>query len=110
MTAALSIRAAGEVDLPAILAIYNDAVENTTAIWNETLSDLEGRRTWWRERVARGFPVLVADVGGEVGGYASYGDFRPFQGYRFTVENSVYVSRPLRGNGIAAALMMSLIE
>lgn len=110
MTPAPSIRTAGEADLPAILAIYNDAVEKTTAIWNETLSDLEGRRTWWRERTARGFPVLVAKAGSEVAGYASYGDFRPFQGYRFTVENSVYVREDLRGKGVAAALMAALIE
>ena len=110
MTPAPSIRTAGEADLPAILAIYNDAVEKTTAIWNETLSDLEGRRTWWRERTSRGFPVLVAKAGGEVAGYASYGDFRPFQGYRFTVENSVYVREDLRGKGVAAALMAALIE
>lgn len=104
------IRAAGEADLPAILAIYNDAVEHTTAIWNETKSDLEGRRTWWLEKTARGFPLLVAEAGGTVAGYATYGDFRPFQGYRFTVENSVYVRKDLRGNGIAAALMAALIE
>lgn len=109
MTPAPSIRTASEADLPAILAIYNDAVENTTAIWNETLSDPEGRRTWWRERTARGFPVLVAEASGEVAGYASYGDFRAFQGYRFTVENSVYVRNDLRGKGIAAALMGALI-
>jgi phosphinothricin acetyltransferase len=109
MTAVASIRAARQTDLPAILAIYNDAVANTTAIWNETLSDLDGRRSWWRERTARGFPVLVAEAGGEVAGYASYGDFRPFQGYRFTVENSVYVRKELRGKGIAAALMDALL-
>ncbi len=109
MTAVVSIRAARETDLPAILAIYNDAVANTNAIWNETLSDLDGRRSWWRERTARGFPVLVAVAGGEVAGYASYGDFRPFQGYRFTVENSVYVRKELRGKGIAAALMDALL-
>jgi L-amino acid N-acyltransferase YncA len=110
MTQTHAIRAAGEADLPAILAIYNDAVENTTAIWNETVSDLEGRRSWWRERTARGFPVLVAEMGGAVAGYASYGDFRPFQGYRYTVENSVYVRKDQRGKGIAAALMKALVR
>lgn len=110
MTPAPSIRASGEADLPAILAIYNDAVENTTAIWNETISDLEGRRTWWRERTARGFPILVAEAGGEVVGYGTYGDFRVYQGYRFTVENSVYVRKEMRRKGIAAALLAALID
>ncbi|MFN4354251.1 N-acetyltransferase family protein [Parvibaculum sp.] len=110
MTPAPSIRASGEADLPDILAIYNDAVENTTAIWNETISDLEGRRTWWRERTARGFPILIAEAGGEVVGYGTYGDFRVYQGYRFTVENSVYVRKEMRRKGIAAALLAALID
>lgn len=106
----LSIRPAGEADLPAILAIYNDAVANTTAIWNETPSDLEGRRNWWRERAGAGFPVLVGETGGEVAGYATYGPFRPHEGYRHTVENSVYVREESRGKGVAAALMAALID
>jgi len=108
--ASLNVRAATETDLPGILAIYNDAVANTTAIWNETESTLEGRRNWMVERTGRGFPVLVADDNGEVAGYATFGDFRPFQGYRFTIENSIYVRKDLRGHGIAVALMKPLIE
>jgi hypothetical protein len=69
-----SIHDAGEADLPGILAIYNDAVAYTTAIWNETLVDLANRRAWLTERTAAGFPVLVArDAAGGVLGYASYG-------------------------------------
>ena len=106
----LSIRPAAEADLPGILAIYNDAVTNTTSIWNETLSDLEGRKTWWRERTERGFPVLVATMDNDIAGYATFGPFRPHEGYRLTAENSVYVRDRLRGQGIASALMPPLIE
>ncbi|MDO8837930.1 MAG: N-acetyltransferase family protein [Parvibaculum sp.] len=110
-TAGVVVRPATEVDLPGILAIYNDAIANTTAIWNETPVDLENRRSWLRERQARGFPVLAAiNESGAVAGYATFGDFRPFQGYRFTVENSVYVRSDLRGLGIAGMLMPPLIE
>lgn len=107
--ASVDVRAATETDLAGILAIYNDAVANTTAIWNETASDLEGRRAWLGERTGRGFPVLVAEKKGEVAGYATFGDFRPHEGYRFTVENSVYVRSDLRGRGIASLLMAPLI-
>ncbi|HUG60421.1 MAG TPA: GNAT family N-acetyltransferase, partial [Methylomirabilota bacterium] len=62
MTAPLDIvvRDAAPGDLPAILAIYNDAVRTTAAIWNDTPADLAGRRAWFDERRAAGFPVLVA--------------------------------------------------
>ncbi|MEQ8283718.1 MAG: N-acetyltransferase family protein [Parvibaculum sp.] len=106
----VAVRAATDADLPGILAIYNDAVANTTAIWNETESTLEGRRSWMAERTGRGFPVLVADENGEVAGYATFGDFRPHEGYRFTVENSIYVRADRRGRGIAKALMPPLIK
>ena len=67
----LLIRHATEADLPALLAIYNDAVENTLAIWNETLVDLENRREWLKARNRDGFPVLVAERDGAVLGYAA---------------------------------------
>ena len=79
------IRDAVEADLPAILEIYNDAVMNSTAIWNEIVVDLDNRKTWLAARRAKGFPVLVAERDGVVLGYASYGDWRAFDGYRHTV-------------------------
>lgn len=104
------IRDATDADLPAILEIYNDAVAHTTAIWNDNLVDLANRRDWFAARQARGFPVLVADVDGRVAGYASYGDWRAFEGFRHTVEHSVYVRRDLRGGGIGRTLMRRLVE
>ena len=102
---------ASEADLPGILAIYNDAVESTTAIWNESLVDLANRRAWLAERTAAGFPVLVArDAAGKVLGYASYGTWRTIEGFRHTVEHSVYVRTDQRGLGLGPALMQALIE
>lgn len=105
-----SILDADEANLPGILAIYNDAVQNTTAIWNETLVDLANRRAWLLERQAQGFPVLAALDAGEVLGYASYGTWRNFEGFRHTVEHSVYVRRDQRGQGLGLRLMQALIE
>ena len=105
-----AIRSATEADLPAILAIYNHAVAHSTAIWNETPSDLESRCAWMRERLGRGFPILVADDAVQVVGYASFGDFRPFEGYRITCEHSVYVAEGARRRGIGTALVAALIE
>ena len=104
------VRDATPADLVAILAIYNDAVANTTAIWNEVLSDLDGRRAWFEERTGRGFPVLVAVVDGAVAGYATYGPFRPHDGYRHTVEHSIYVDAAVRGRGIGRAMLAALLD
>jgi len=105
-----SIVDANEADLPGILAIYNDAVLNTTAIWNETLVDLANRRAWLLERQALGFPVLVAQQAGEVLGYATYGPWRPHDGYKYSAEHSVYVRRDQRGRGLGLHLLQALIE
>jgi L-amino acid N-acyltransferase YncA len=99
---------AAEEHLPGILAIYNHAVAHTTAIWNDVLVDLENRRAWWRGRVDAGWPVLVAVEGDDVLGYASYGPFRNFDGYRRTVEHSVYVAEAARRRRIATMLLDAL--
>jgi phosphinothricin acetyltransferase len=103
------IRDATPADAEAIAAIYNDAVVNTTAIWNEIAVDAANRVDWMAARMAGGFPVLVAEVEGRVAGYASYGPWRAFDGYRLTVEHSVYVAGAFRGRGLARALMQALI-
>ncbi|MBC7148263.1 MAG: N-acetyltransferase [Rhizobium sp.] len=110
MTETIAIRDAGEADLEAIRDIYNHAVEHTTAIWNEVLIDVDNRRAWLELRRAKGFPVLVAERAGKVAGYASYGDWRAFDGYRHTVEHSVYVDKDCRGAGIGKLLMQALVD
>lgn len=97
-------------DLPDLLAIYNDAVLNTTAIWNETPVDLANRQTWFELRAAQGYPILVVVDDSGVLGYASFGDWRPFEGFRYTVEHSVYVRGDQRGKGLGPVLMEALIE
>jgi L-amino acid N-acyltransferase len=105
----MDIRDAREADAGGILRIYNDAVANTTAIWNEQLSSLEQRVAWLTERHQSGFPVLVAAEGADILGYASFGAFRPWDGYRHTVEHSVYVGGASRKHGVGRALMDGLI-
>lgn len=105
-----TIRDAEDRDAPGIAAIYNHAVDNTTAIWNETKVDAANRLDWIHARRLAGFPVLVAaDDTGAVAGYASFGDWRAFQGYRHTVEHSVYVRTDAQGMGLGRRLMEALI-
>ncbi len=106
----MKVRDAMEADLPAILAIINDATLNTTAVWGIAPTTLEARRAWWRERTEAGFPVLVAAAEDAVWGFASYGSFRPWEGYKHTVEHSIYVDAAARGKGVGRVLLTALID
>jgi L-amino acid N-acyltransferase len=102
------IRDARDTDLPAILAIYNDVVQTTTAIYEDDLSTLEQRRAWFDGRRKQGLPVLVGEEAGEVIGFSSFGDWRSRWGYRFTVEHSVHIRADRRGRGHGRALIEAL--
>lgn len=105
----MQLRDATPEDAEGIAAIYNDAVRNTTAILNDGEVDAANRTAWIAARRQAAYPVLVAEDAGRVVGYASFGDWRAFDGYRATVENSVYVAVDARGRGLAAQLLELLI-
>jgi len=105
----VEIRDAREEDLPGVLAIYNDVLATSTAIYNDTPVTLENRRDWWQARVKQDYPVLVAIDDSGVIGFAAFGDFRSWPGYRFTVEHSVHIRADCRGQGVGQALMTPLI-
>jgi L-amino acid N-acyltransferase YncA len=104
----MRIRAATTADLQAILAIYNDVVTNTTAIYDERPSTLDERQSWFDSRLLQGLPVLAAELEGEVVGFSSFGEWRSRWGYRHTVEHSVHVRADCRGRGFGRALIEAL--
>lgn len=106
----ITIRYAHESDLPAILDIYNDAILNTTAVYSEQPHTLQMRLDWYHDRIKNNFPVFVAEADGAVAGFSSYGHFRVWPCYRFTVEISVYVAASQRGRGIGKLLLQPLID
>ncbi|EXU75553.1 GNAT family N-acetyltransferase [Erwinia mallotivora] len=107
----MKIRQATEGDAAAITEIYNEAVLQTTAVWNDCTVDITNRIKWLSDRQNAGFSVLVAvDQANSVLGYATYGAWRPWDGYRHTVEDSIYVDKNARGKGTGAALMKVLIQ
>ncbi|WP_267442880.1 GNAT family N-acetyltransferase, partial [Curtobacterium sp. GC_Cur_1] len=106
---AVTVRVCEPDDLDVVHALHVDAVLNTTAVWQDTPNPRAWFDGWLAERRAAGLPVLVAEVDGAVAGYVSYGPFRPLEGYRFTVEHSVYVVPAFRGRGIASTLMRALV-
>lgn len=103
------IRPATPADLPAITAIYEHAVRFGTATFELTPPDLAEMTRRHDELVAKGFPYLVATVGGQVAGYAYAGSYRARPAYRFTVENSIYLDPATHRRGIGTALMTELI-
>jgi phosphinothricin acetyltransferase len=106
----MNIRPADSPDLPGILAIYNDVIATSTAVYSETPATLDDRHAWWRARVEQRYPVLVASDATGVVGFASFGDFRAWPGYRFTVEHSVHVRADCRGQGVGSALVEALVK
>jgi L-amino acid N-acyltransferase len=106
----MEIVPATEADLPAILAITNEAILNTTSSWNVKPTTLEARRQWLADRHAAGLPVLVGIVDGAVAGFGSYGSFRAWDGYALTVEHSIYVDTAFRRQGTGRRLLAALID
>lgn len=104
-----TIRPATRDDVPGILAILNDAILTTTASWHHEPRTLEEELAWFDAKQAGGWPVLVATAANGVAGWATFGPFRPWTGYRFTVEHSVYVDAAMRRRGIATRLLTALI-
>lgn len=104
------IRDAGLPDQDGILEIYNEAVRNTTAVWNELARTQEEQAQWFAAKQAQDHPVLVAVIDERIAGFCSYGPFRAWYGYRFSVEGSIYVHTQYRRRGIAKALLAALIE
>ncbi len=104
---------ATEAHLPGVVAIYNQAVRETFAIWSETETTLDLRRAWLVARREAGFPVIVAADAARpdrVLGYASYGVFRDFPGYAWTVEHSVYVAADAQRRGVGRRLLAELVR
>ena len=106
----ITIRRATEADLPAILAIYNDAILNTTAVYDYTPHTLAMRASWLAAKRADGYPVFVADDGGLAVGFSSLGPFRAWAAYKYSVENSIYIAPDRRGQGIGKLLLPPLID
>ena len=106
----IRIREAIEADLPQLLAIYNDIILNTTAVYDYDPHTLEMRKQWFQTKSIQGFPVFVAEENERILGFSSIGPFRPWAAYKYSVENSVYVAVEARGNGIGKLLVAPLID
>ena len=104
------VRAATPVDMAAVTAIYAHFVETSTATFDLIAP---GEATMERKRQAvlcQGLPYLVAELEGYVVGFSYAAPFRPREGYRFTVEDSIYVRADCKGHGVGKSLLTELIS
>ncbi len=103
------IRPATEADLPAIQRIYNDEIIAGVATWDEEPWTMEQRRHWFAEH-DQSQPVLVAECGGQVAGFAYLTRMSQKSGWRFTREDTIYLDPEFRARGIGRVLLTALIE
>jgi phosphinothricin acetyltransferase len=103
------IRLANVADLESILEIYNHAIATTTAVFDSRPHTLETRRNWFKGKQSAELPVWVAVESEGVVGFATYGPFRAWPGYKYTIEHSVYVAERARRAGVGCSLMKVLL-
>lgn len=97
--------------LEAIRAIFNDAIVNSTALYDYVPRSPEVMEVWFEAKQKGGLPILgVLSDDGELMGFGSYGPFRPHAAYKYSVEHSIYVDARFRGRGLGKEILQRLIE
>jgi phosphinothricin acetyltransferase len=104
------IRIAEETDLIGILEIYNDAILNTSAVYSYKANTLDERKDWYNKKIADGYPLLVFEENNLVVGFATFGPFRAWPAYKYSIEHSVYVHKEYRNKGIGIKLTQEIIK
>ncbi|MBG47306.1 MAG: GNAT family N-acetyltransferase [Pseudozobellia sp.] len=106
----MQIRDAQEKDIRSILEIINFEILNTTALYHYEPRTLNQQLEWFKDKKKSNFPVLVAEDESGIIGFGSYGTFRPWAAYQFSIEHSIYVHKDSQGKGVGNVLMTELIK
>jgi L-amino acid N-acyltransferase YncA len=104
-----SIHNATRNDLPQILAIYNEVIRNSTAVYSEEEFTPARGESWFEAKMAHGFPLIVARDASGIAGFGTFGEFRTWPCYVHSVEHSVHVRADRRGQGVGRALVVELL-
>lgn len=107
--APMKIRLATEADLEAITAIYNEAIETTTATFDTEPKTMDEQERWFAAHTGR-YPILVAEIESRTVGWACLSPWSGRCAYADTAETSFYVAGGCRGRGVGRALKIALIE
>ena len=106
----IKLRAYKTDDTQAILNIINYNILNSTALYDYNVRSYEQQKTILEDKIAKNFPVIVAELDGIVVGFGMYSEFRFREAYKYTVEHSVYVNNDFHGQGIGKILLQELIQ
>ncbi|WP_207493976.1 GNAT family N-acetyltransferase [Aridibaculum aurantiacum] len=106
----IAIRLASLSDLPSIRQIYNDVILHTTAVYDYEAHSEQMMQEWFANKEKDGFPIFVAVDGDAVIGFSTFGPFRRWAAYQYTVENSVYVAETARGKGAGRLLLNHVVD
>lgn len=110
MSGSIVVQCSHERHADAILEIFNDAILTSTALYDYKPRAPQSMIGWFETKRAGGFPVIGAeDAGGTLLGFGSYGTFRAWPAYKYSVEHSVYVHKAHHGKGLGRVLMRELI-
>jgi len=106
------IRTAKSSDLKEIMRIYNHEIATGLATWNSEHQTIEDYQQWFAKLTQQQFPLFVAEEISTqaIAGYAEYANFRQINGYKQTVEHSVYIDPQFIRQGLGKALLLKLIE
>ena len=105
----IAIRPYQTKDTQAILDIINYNILHSTALYDYNIRTYEQQKAILDDKLAKNFPVIVAEANGQVVGFGMYSEFRFREAYKFTVEHSVYVVNDYNGKGIGNLLLAELI-
>lgn len=106
----IKIRPYKTEDTQAILDIINHNILHSTALYDYNIRSYEQQQNILEEKISKNFPVIVAELNGNVVGFGMYSEFRFREAYKFTVEHSVYVNEAFHGKGIGKVLLQELIS
>ncbi len=97
-------------DLPQILAIYNEVIRNSTAVFSDVEFTAARGTAWLDAKREQGFPMIVARDASGIVGFGTFGEFRSWPGYRHSIEHSVHIRADCRGRGLGRALVSALMR
>lgn len=106
----MKIRIAKEKDVPAILEIINYEILHSTVVYDYKERNLTQQMQWFHKKAKDKMPILVVENENKVVGFATFGIFRPWAAYQFSIEHSIYIHKNARGMGIGKKLMVALIH